>query len=1032
MRSRPLALLLLLTLAGSAAAGGMTQGDAGRSGASDGQLPTPLHAWVFERAKGPPVAGDGVVYTLADPVGTDPSIHAQARGIHVAAVRTSDGTPAWEAVLHSATAMAAAFQQGRYVAVTPPTLAAGLLLLQDSEGDVWALHASNGTLAWKMSLGGASPVPTDASPLVLGTSLYLLASPVGGGEGPSLLAFDLLSRSVAWSTPAAWRSQELPVQLSALSSDGQRILFRRPPTATDGPAVVAFSTTGSRLWDHPLAPGADWSLPVAAGGRVLVAGRSADAPYFSGNWTLHVKSLDAATGALQWARDDREPSPPCCFVAPEVAPVAVRGGDVAAVGTHRLLLLSAATGQVRWNATLRELVGGPASFVGDAVVVGQWAHNHAAVPVFDQVQVRDAQTGALRWAAGTTSDFAFGRGATAAFGLDGLLVGNFHASLVTDAPAYLSGLLAFGPDTTAPRWAPGPTLRFTQDAPGASLLRGEILDLNPAGARVEQADDPAGPWSTAAWLPSIPFRPGEDRAWTPPPPTAQPRYYRMVPVDKAGLEGPPSAVLKHVVPPPYQPPPAPMVVTVDGPAPNATVSGTVGLHGRTFWRSNGTPIPGWVQVAIDPPVRPDGGRPPPFFARVASDGAWSAQWDSTTISQDPSRPLWPDGPAQVRVGFEAGGNDVTFMVRTANGHHATIESASVVASRDKVVEGEPVDIAVNLTVLSGVRPDALRVSYEWPMPSKDGHQVGAGVGAPASFTVLEEGPNGLRLRVTSQVSLYTVGWPENATVKVGLRLERAGQALAVPASSFPIRVQPDGNATQRAAAIQESRRASNPVPVPEAIAVGAGAVGLVGVAALVGTEAGRYAVLRGLGGLALFTRLRGNQVLEHRRRERLYLLVEGRPGMSFGDLGEAAGMREGVLAHHLATLEREGLVRRQRLGTRLAFYAAQSPTAARQVPALQARLLALVRRGPVSQAEAARQLGVTRQALHYHVKALHALGLLEVAREGRETPLALARGAASRLWPCPTCRSLLLGDRTVATLCPACGASAPPAAAASG
>ncbi|HEX2066938.1 MAG TPA: PQQ-binding-like beta-propeller repeat protein, partial [Candidatus Thermoplasmatota archaeon] len=308
---------------------------------------------------------------------------------------------------------------------------------------------------------------------------------------------------------------------------------------------------------------------MAAGGRVFASGRSVSA---AGDATLRLAAHDAAVGHALWTRSEVEPFP-CCDASPEVSPVAVRGEAVAAVHLRLLLLLSAATGEARWSASLGEAIAGPASFVGGAIVVGQDGTAHPDAHA--QVQVRDAATGTLRWAAGRTPGTHV-LGAIETFGLDGLLVGNFRVGIPTEA-GLRGGLVAFGPDRVPPAWLPGPTLQLTENAPGQKgLLRGGVDDLNLAGARVEVASAASGPWAEAGWMPYVPFSPAESQAWALPAASAQDRFYRVVPVDKAGLSGPPSAVVRHgLPPPPPPPPPSAAVLTVAGPAPNATVSGQV-------------------------------------------------------------------------------------------------------------------------------------------------------------------------------------------------------------------------------------------------------------------------------------------------------------------------------------------------------------------------------------------------------------------------------------------------------------------------
>lgn len=1030
MRAASLCILSFALLAGPAVAASVTAPDAARTGTSAGQVPPPLVAWTFERARGIPVAGQGLVFTLADPVGIDAAVNPQARGIHLVALRTSDGLVAWERELVTTQERTVAFNQDHPFGMSPPTVAGTALILQDTSGSVWSVNAATGEVTWHVDFGGDLGIPTDTPPLVVGSRLYAfsIAANDPSNVEPALQAIDLATHTVAWSKPAVWRNREYPVTVPPLSSDGAHLYTVMPPWAVQGTAAVAFTMEGTTEWVTPLAADRDWSGPVAAEGRLLLAGRGNDGRGSCGlgNQTLDVVSLNAASGAEQWRRSDTEPSP--CLALAAGAP-SVNGPRLAVGNIHRVMVV-ATDGQLQWQTELPGFVAGSPRFVCDTLVASS-TFDPSAAPATQtsQVKVFEARTGALLWSAG--SSLGTYNPPAETFGIDGLLVGTFPFAWATDEGSKV-GLIAFGTDKVPPRWVPGRSLETSWSSRDhGTLVRGSLIDLNLDGVRVESSDRAGGPWGKVGWVPYVPFEPAA-RLWDLPPPTIKPVYYREVPVDKAGLEGPPSEVVNYTTPDWLLPePPSRTVVTLDSPAANSTVSGMVELRGRTYWRGNGTPRVTQLQVMVQPPPL-DGGQRPPFGAVVLSNGTWSAKFDSTTIPQGSGQELWPDGLAHVQVlGLDSDARLETDL-KTGNGFYANIQALNVTTSSQHVIEGDPIDVTVNVTVVSGMHPDLARLTFGWPLVSptqQDGvpHEVGAGVGVPATIQVLREEKGVTRFLLTCKTTLYTTHWPQNSVVKVGLRLEKAGLGFEAPTTSFPVTVQPDANATQRAAAIEQARRpAAQPYPpAVKEVALGAGAVGVLGVAAILGTEAGRFALLRAAGATALFTRIRGNAALDNRRREQLFLLVEGRPGILFRDLGELAGVHGGVLVHHLSTLEREGLVLRQRVGTRLHFYpAGTAPAPVLQLPQIQGRLLSLVRKGPVSQAEAARQLGVSRQALHYHVNALHDLGLLTWKRQGREAPLSLAEGAAAKLWTCPSCRALLLGGGAAGGTCPSCGAAA--------
>ncbi len=67
--------------------------------------------------------------------------------------------------------------------------------------------------------------------------------------------------------------------------------------------------------------------------------------------------------------------------------------------------------------------------------------------------------------------------------------------------------------------------------------------------------------------------------------------------------------------------------------------------------------------------------------------------------------------------------------------------------------------------------------------------------------------------------------------------------------------------------------------------------------------------------------------LAHPRRARLFRLLVADPeaGRSFTALLSASGIRKAPLAHHLAIMERGGLIRRHRIGNAMTFMLTPGP-----------------------------------------------------------------------------------------------------------
>ena len=124
------------------------------------------------------------------------------------------------------------------------------------------------------------------------------------------------------------------------------------------------------------------------------------------------------------------------------------------------------------------------------------------------------------------------------------------------------------------------------------------------------------------------------------------------------------------------------------------------------------------------------------------------------------------------------------------------------------------------------------------------------------------------------------------------------------------------------------------------------------------------------------------EVLEQRTRRRIFETVGSQPGASARDIQRALGLGWGETAYHLDRLTRNGLLRRERLGRRDAYFQVQvdwedrkvllalrSPTAARLLGTLGSQ-------GDLSFAELEQRLRVTKSTVSYHLSHLIRSGLV--------------------------------------------------------
>lgn len=151
---------------------------------------------------------------------------------------------------------------------------------------------------------------------------------------------------------------------------------------------------------------------------------------------------------------------------------------------------------------------------------------------------------------------------------------------------------------------------------------------------------------------------------------------------------------------------------------------------------------------------------------------------------------------------------------------------------------------------------------------------------------------------------------------------------------------------------------------------------------------GVTAVVAALSGL--YSRYRRHDLLRSEPRRRVHALVCAKPGATLADLVRETGLSRSAVVHHCRMLEKQGLLTSRHDGLHRRF----SPPGRKSAPeprpptASEARVLdALRREGPMTQAELAARLAVSRQAVSQQVHRLRGHGRI-----------ALHEEAGSRRW----------------------------------
>lgn len=218
------------------------------------------------------------------------------------------------------------------------------------------------------------------------------------------------------------------------------------------------------------------------------------------------------------------------------------------------------------------------------------------------------------------------------------------------------------------------------------------------------------------------------------------------------------------------------------------------------------------------------------------------------------------------------------------------------------------------------------------------------------------------------------------TVKLGSDLAVGTRYVGVATTTLP--AAGEATAVLRVVSAGEPLAATTSnAPAPAAVWAAALVVG-VGATALGGAAAWRR--WPGLGLFALYARLAPRRALEHPRRAQMLALLRAQPGLTLAEVQRALALSNGVARHHVALLETAGVIRSVQDGPLRRIYPVEGPRVA-PTPALRERALDMLRaRGRMRASDLAEALGVSRQALHYHLKRLEAEGHIRARRDQAE------------------------------------------------
>ena len=291
-----------------------------------------------------------------------------------------------------------------------------------------------------------------------------------------------------------------------------------------------------------------------------------------------------------------------------------------------------------------------------------------------------------------------------------------------------------------------------------------------------------------------------------------------------------------------------------------------------------------------------------------------------------------------------------------------------------------------------------------------GHRVFAGESAAEPAAVGQESRSGgLALGAKVRVEVLGVGTTQGTTLAPSVPVAGAVLPSVDVAREAGVRVAPagvpvavstevglaSGSALDRPAsgpstvATQDARMEAVPLAAPAVLA--AAVLTGAGLLAWGWTSVKAWAhKLLVAPAVALYAKISRAEVFENDVRERIFAEVRANPGVAATDLSRRVGVSWGTTIYHLDVLEQNRMVTSMREGRHRRYFEngaqlqASKETVAILQNAVTANVVERVRSAPgATQKELAASLGMSPQALHWHLTRLVGVGVVRKQREGR-------------------------------------------------
>ncbi|WP_455391774.1 winged helix-turn-helix transcriptional regulator [[Eubacterium] cellulosolvens] len=144
----------------------------------------------------------------------------------------------------------------------------------------------------------------------------------------------------------------------------------------------------------------------------------------------------------------------------------------------------------------------------------------------------------------------------------------------------------------------------------------------------------------------------------------------------------------------------------------------------------------------------------------------------------------------------------------------------------------------------------------------------------------------------------------------------------------------------------------------------------------------------------MYSKMRRDELLENKLRAKILEHINRNPGIHYRKILNDLNLQMGVLTHHLNMLERQQYIKSLQDSMYRRFYPINSPTNTDLILSdMQKNILQAIHDAPgISQAEVARNLGVARKVVNYHIRILSDADFIDVELSGRESQCYYRRG----------------------------------------